>query len=291
MKKTFVLAWAVLMLTGNFLVLENAAAAGHLSTPLTSKVRRLQDGPQENGLRTYKVKLGNGKDKQVQLSMFKSNVKIVGHTGDEVIIETRDYMAPPKRAEGLKPLYNQVEDNTSLGLSVTKNNNTISIAKASRADIDYVIRIPKNAAVVYKEINWEGSDLSISDLDGEIELKLNNSDATLTNVSGPVVANNTSGSFKVIFSSLNQSKPSAISTVSGDIDITLPANNKANFKLNSLQGEIYTDFDIEVQRKKGDDEGLAMIGGGGGIAGKVNGGGVQMSIQTISSDIFIRKKK
>ncbi|ALJ01341.1 hypothetical protein DC20_09225 [Rufibacter tibetensis] len=254
-------------------------------------MRRLQDGPQENGLRTYKVKLGNGKDKQVQLSMFKSNVKIVGHTGDEVIIETRDYMAPPKRAEGLKPLYNQVEDNTSLGLSVTKNNNTISIAKASRADIDYVIRIPKNAAVVYKEINWEGSDLSISDLDGEIELKLNNSDATLTNVSGPVVANNTSGSFKVIFSSLNQSKPSAISTVSGDIDITLPANNKANFKLNSLQGEIYTDFDIEVQRKKGDDEGLAMIGGGGGIAGKVNGGGVQMSIQTISSDIFIRKKK
>ncbi|MBC3540718.1 DUF4097 family beta strand repeat protein [Rufibacter sp. H-1] len=275
------------MLTGNCLVAEKATAA---DSPSTSTVTP-QATPQENNLRTYKVKLGNGKDARVQLSMFKSNVKIIGHSGDEVIIETKDYSAPPKRAEGLKPLYNQVEDNTNMGLSVTKKDNVLSITKASRADIDYVIRIPKNAAVVYKETNWEGSDISIADLEGEIELKLNNSEATLTNVSGPVIANNTSGSIKVIFSSLNQSKPSAISTVSGDIDITLPAKDKANFKLNSMQGEIYTDFDIELQRKKDDDQELALVGGGGNIAGKVNGGGVQMSIQTISSDIFIRKKK
>ncbi|MFD1756041.1 DUF4097 family beta strand repeat-containing protein [Rufibacter sediminis] len=287
MKKPFVLAWALLMLTGNCLVAEKATAA---DSPSTSTVTP-QATPQENNLRTYKVKLGNGKDARVQLSMFKSNVKIIGHSGDEVIIETKDYSAPPKRAEGLKPLYNQVEDNTNMGLSVTKKDNVLSITKASRADIDYVIRIPKNAAVVYKETNWEGSDISIADLEGEIELKLNNSEATLTNVSGPVIANNTSGSIKVIFSSLNQSKPSAISTVSGDIDITLPAKDKANFKLNSMQGEIYTDFDIELQRKKDDDQELALVGGGGNIAGKVNGGGVQMSIQTISSDIFIRKKK
>ncbi|WP_255478773.1 DUF4097 family beta strand repeat-containing protein [Rufibacter sp. XAAS-G3-1] len=285
MKKPFVLAWAILMLAMACLVSEKATATHKPSAPASSQSGR-QDAP-----RTYKVKLGNGKDKRVQLSMFNSNVKIVGHTGDEVIIETRDYIAPPKRAEGLKPLYNQVEDNTNLGLSVTKNNNTLTIAKASRASGEYLIRIPRNAAVVYKETNWEGGDLSISDVDGEVELKLNNSEATLTNVSGPVVANNTNGSIKVVFSSLDQSKPSAISTVSGDIDITLPAKDKANFKLKSLQGEIYTDFDLEMQRSKNDDEGLALVGGGGDIAGKVNGGGVEISVQSITSDIFIRKKK
>ncbi|MFA1772477.1 DUF4097 family beta strand repeat-containing protein [Rufibacter glacialis] len=291
MKKPIVLAWAVLMLTGNCLVSEKATAADQPT--LLTQEGKPQNAPKEGELRSYKVKLGNGKDKQVQLSMSKSNVKIVGHTGDEVIIETRDYSAPPKRAEGLKPLYNQEEDNTNLGLSVAKSNNTLTIAKASRAYADYVIRIPKNAAVVYKETNWESSEISFADLDGEIELKLNNSDVTLTNISGPVVANNTGGSIKVVFSSLNQSKPSAISTVNGDIDITLPAKDKANFKLKSLQGEIYTDFDIEIQRQKeeDDDEGLALVGGGGNIVGKVNGGGVEMNIQTISSDIFIRKKK
>ncbi|RNI23742.1 hypothetical protein EFB08_18930 [Rufibacter latericius] len=273
------------MLAGNCLASENTTAAYRQTIPAAG------GGKQENAPRTYKVKLGNGKDARVQLSMFSSDVKIVGHSGDEVIIETRDYSAPPKRAEGLKPLYNQVEDNTNLGLSVTKNSNTLSITKASRIDAEYTIRVPRNAAVVYKETNWQGGDVSIADMNGEIELKLNNSEATLTNVSGPVIANNTSGTIKVIFSSLDQSKPSAISTVSGDIDITLPAKDKANFKLKSMQGEIYTDFDIEMNRKKGNDEELALLGGGGDIAGKVNGGGVEMSIQTITSDIFIRKRK
>ncbi|WP_246849900.1 DUF4097 family beta strand repeat-containing protein [Rufibacter roseolus] len=288
MKKPIVLAWALLMLTGNCLVSEKATAA-----PISSNIIGAQDGPGKAELRTYKVKLGNGKDARVQLSMFNSNVKIVGYSGDEVVIETKDYSAPPKRAEGLKPLYNQVEDNTKLGLGVNKSGNTVTITKASRIDAEYVIRIPKNAAVVYKETNWEGGDISISDVDGEVELKLNNSEVSLNNISGPVVANNTNGSIKVVFSSLAQSKPSAISTVSGDIDITLPAKDKANFKLRSMQGEIYTDFDMDVQRKKDKDgdEDLAIVGGGGDIAGKVNGGGVEISVQSISSDIFIRKKK
>lgn len=216
MKKVIVMAWVCLLLTGTSFAQTSAGGDKQKASKTETE-----------GLRTYKVKLGNGKDKQVQLSMFRSSVKIVGHSGDEVIIETRDYSAPPKQAEGLKPLYNQVEDNTNLGLSVTKSNNTLTIAKASRADAEYVIRIPKNAAVVYKETTWENGEISLADLDGEIELKLNNSDATLTNVSGPVVANNTNGTIKVIFSSLNQSKPSAISTVNGDIDITLPAKDKA----------------------------------------------------------------
>ncbi len=280
------------MLTGNCLAIEPATAApGQQVRARQQPAPSLpQDSARQGALRTYKTKLGNGKDKQVQLRLSNSNVQIVGHNGDEVIIENRDYTAPPKRAEGLKPLYHQAEDNTSLGLAVSKNNNTLSITQAARNGGRYVIKVPRNVSVVFRETSWEGGSLSISDVNGEIELKLNNTEATLTNVSGPVVANNTNGSIKVIFSSLEQSKPSAISTVSGDIDITLPAKDKANFKLRSMQGEIYTDFDMAVKRDNQNEE-LALLGGGGDIAGKVNGGGVEISVQSITSDIFIRKKK
>lgn len=294
MKRTFILAWAALMLTGNCLVLETATAAqkkkGQTIQQPTTHV--LQDSARESAPLTYKTKLGSGKGAQVAITMTSRDVQIVGHNGDEVIIESRDYVAPPKRAEGLKPLYNQVEDNTKLGLSVTKTNNTLSIKNASRTSANYVIRVPKNASVVYKETTWQGGNLSIADLTGEIELKMNNSDVALNNVSGPVVANNTNGSIQIVFSSLNQNKPSAISTVNGEIDVTLPASNKANLKLKSMQGEIYTDFNMEVKREKEkDEEGLELIGGGGNIDGKINGGGVEISVQSISSDIFIRKKK
>lgn len=235
----------------------------------------------------YKAKLG--KDGKVVLMMHNSHVQVEGHNSDEVVIEAAGHSAPPARAAGLKPLYNQAEDNTGMGLAVTKEGNTLHITKASRQDGKYTIRVPKNASVQYEETNWTGGDLSIADVSGEIELKLNNGNATLTNISGPVVANATSSDMVIKFSSLNQSKPSAISTVAGTVDIHLPANTKANFKLRTVQGEIYSDFDMNIA--KDTKSNLPRVTGGNNIEGKTNGGGVEMNLYTISGDMFIRKSK
>lgn len=236
----------------------------------------------------YKTKLGN-KGGKVVIMMHNSHVQVVGHNSDEVVVEAAGYSAPPARAAGLKPLYNQAEDNTGMGLSVTKDGSTLLIAKASRQDGRYTIRVPKSASVVYEETNWTGGDLSIADVAGEIELKLNNGNATLTNISGPVVANATSSDMVIKFSSLNQSKPSAISTVAGTVDIHLPANTKANFKLRTIQGEIYSDFDMNIA--KDTKSSLPRVSGGNNIEGKTNGGGVEVNLYTISGDMFIRKSK
>ncbi|WP_245539548.1 DUF4097 family beta strand repeat-containing protein [Pontibacter roseus] len=237
----------------------------------------------------YKNKLGNSKGNQVIILMHNSDVKVVGHNSDEVVIEASSYTAPPARAAGLKPLYNQAEDNTGMGLSVAKDKNTLTITKASRQDGNYTIRVPKNASVRFEETNWTGGDLSINDVAGEIELKLNNGNATLTNITGPVVANATSSDMVIKFASLNQSKPSAISTVAGTVDIHLPSNTKADFKLKTIQGEIYSDFDMNIA--KDSKSNLPRVTGGNNIEGKTNGGGVEMNLYTISGDMYIRKSK
>jgi hypothetical protein len=237
----------------------------------------------------YKNKLGNNKGSQVVILMHNSDVKVVGHNSDEVVIESTNHSAPPARAAGLKPLYNQAEDNTGMGLSVSKEKNTLTITKASRQEGNYTIRVPKNASVKFEEMNWTGGDVSINDVAGEIELKLNNGNATLTNITGPLVANATSSDMVIKFASLNQSKPSAISTVAGTVDIHLPASTKANFKLKSIQGEIYSDFDMNIA--KDTKSNLPRVSGGNNIEGKTNGGGVEMNLYTISGDMYIRKSK
>lgn len=248
-----------------------------------------EEAAKQNKPLTHRVKLANNKDSRVIITMFNSGVQVVGHNADEVIIEADGYEAPPARAKGLKPLYNQSEDNTGFGLAVTKENNTLRISKASRQDGNYVIRVPRNAAVVYEETNWTGDDVSVSDTNGEIELKLTSSNANLTNVSGPVIANTTAGDIVIKFSSLNQTKPSAISSVAGAVDVTLPANTKTNLKLKSIQGEIYSDFDMNLAN--GSKNGLPKVAGGNTIEGTTNGGGVEMSLYTITGDMFIRKSK
>jgi hypothetical protein len=66
----------------------------------------------------------------------------------------------------------------------------------------------------------------------------------------------------------------------------LPANAKTNLKMGTHNGEVYTDFDVDI-KNKGD---LKKVGGNT-IEGTTNGGGVQLTISTINSDIYLRKKK
>ncbi len=236
----------------------------------------------------YKTKLTNAKDRKVTLEIDAGDVKIDGYNGDEVIIQASGYEAPPDRAKGLKALYNSAVDNSGIGLAMTPSSNGLKIEKATRKQIKYTIRIPRKVAILYQQTNWQPGNVTISNMDGDLEVRTNNGAISLTNVTGPVVANTTNGEVKIVYSSLSQEKPSAISTINGPVDITLPASAKANMKLRSIHGEMYTDFDLGMKSQK---DGLSKVGGGNNIDGTTNGGGVEIELRTINSNIYIRKQK
>ena len=237
----------------------------------------------------YKTKLANAKDRKVTIELDAAQLKIEGHNSDDVIIQASSgYEAPPERAKGLKPIYNTAVDNTGVGLAVTQESGGLKIEKAARKQITYTIKLPRKVAILYQETNWHGSSVTISNMDGDLEIRTNNSSIDLNNVMGPVVANTINGEVKVTYSSLSQEKPTAISTINGPIDITLPPSTKASLKLRSIQGEMYTDFDLGVKTTK---DGMSKVGGGHNIDGSTNGGGVEMQLKTINSNIYIRKQK
>ncbi len=238
--------------------------------------------------REYKIKFSSNKDRQVVLMMEQAEVAIKGYDGDEVIIEVSGLDQPPKRAEGLTALYSTATDNSGIGLSVTQENNVIQIEKATRKEARYTVKIPKNASLVYEEVNWHGNhDLTISDLESNVEVTLNNSSLFLANISGSVHANTTNGNIEVVFSSLSQEKTSSIHSVNGHVDVALPDNTKASYKLNTVNGEIYSDFEVELKNKNG----LRKVAGGNEIIGSTNGGGISMNLSSVNSDIFLRKRK
>ncbi|WP_426061029.1 DUF4097 family beta strand repeat-containing protein [Hymenobacter sp. B1770] len=234
----------------------------------------------------YKTKLG-GKDRKILIDMQGSDVTVEGIDGNDLVITGNGYEEPNKRAEGLRPVYNAAVDNTKIGLSVTQQDNTVRIAKASRKDTKYTIRVPRNSAVQYNQTNWNGGDIQLTNVSGDLEINVKNGDIKLTNVTGPVVANTVSGDIQVRFAPLRQG-PTSISTVSGDVDVSMPANTKATLKLRSVSGEVYTDFDMNLGK---DDNSMRHIGGQV-VDGSINGGGGNtLSLKTVSGDIFVRKAK
>lgn len=239
-------------------------------------------------VKEYKTKLTNSSDQKVTITLNAANLKIEGYSGNELIIQTSAKLpVVPERAKGLRPLYNSAVDNTGIGLAVTTEDGGLHIESASPRNVPYTIRIPQKVAILYEQINWNMGHVTIQNVDGDLELRTNNGSISLTDVTGPIVANTTNGEVKVAFSTLNQRKPTAITTINGSIDVTLPATTKANFKLSNINGGIYSDFDFGVNKK----DGLTRMGGGYSSNGTTNGGGVDLQLKTINSDIYIRKQK
>jgi hypothetical protein len=72
-------------------------------------------------------------------------------------------------------------------------------------------------------------------------------------------------------------------SISGFIDLTLTPDAKADLKMNTISGTMYTNFDLAPQKN------LRHVGGGS-ISTLLNGGGEKsIDLETISGDIYLRK--
>jgi lia operon protein LiaG len=221
----------------------------------------------------FRQKFNSPQNRKVVLDMRGSDVTVEGYDGDELLIRgTGHYEAPPALANGLRPIYSGgASDNTRLGLAVAQaGDNTIRVTGLVHSDGHYTVQVPRQASVSFDQTTWGGSDdLTIRGLAGRVE----------------VVANTISGDIKVQFSA-TPSQPSAMTSVSGNVDVSLPPSSKVSLSMRSISGEIYTDFDLNL----GKGNGMQHVGGQT-IDGRANGGGTTFSLKTISGDIYVRKSK
>ncbi|NOU58325.1 DUF4097 family beta strand repeat-containing protein [Marinifilum caeruleilacunae] len=75
-----------------------------------------------------------------------------------------------------------------------------------------------------------------------------------------------------------------IETISGFIDLSLPTKQQADLVLNTITGEMYSDFEFNTKH-----EGKLKHYYNGKFTTSLNGGGEEIFLKTISGDIFLRK--
>ncbi len=235
----------------------------------------------------YKFKVENISESKLVLPDFFGEVTIEGYSGNEVIFSTQNYAKPSERSKGLKPVYANGTDNTGLGLGVVKNGNvvTVNYLLPLARTADFTIKVPSNLAISIKKQCLSGHGIQVSNLSGDIEISACN-DILVKDVTGPVVLSSISGNIEVVFSTIRQAKPISISTISGEIDITMPGNTPADIELKTMSGEMFTDFDLTFVEK----EKLKYVGGSN-LKSIINGGGVSIFVQSISGNIYLRKAK
>lgn len=212
------------------------------------------------------------------------DVTVRSHDNEELIISSTPMNNQPNKSKGLKPIYENEGDNTGVGCNVSKLENTLVI-KSLRNFNAIVVYLPKKISI---KINVSGTGVvNIYDMESEIEVSNINGNIMMKKVTGPITASTNSGNIEISMINLDHSYPITISSLTSDIDLALPENTKANLKLISDRGEVYSNFDIENKDKKGLDRtkrGLTVIG-------KINDGGNMITLKTVSGSIYLRKKE
>ena len=233
----------------------------------------------------YKISTQNNKDGRLILKDFSDELPIEGYNGTDIIItSTSQDLTPPAKAKGLKPIFPAGTDNTGIGLDVQKADNLITITcllPFTRGG-EYKIKVPENLSIEIASGCERNNDVSIQNMKNEIDIKTcHNID--LKNVTGPLVLSTISGDINISYSSINSSKSSSISSISGDIDITLPVKTPTDLELRTVTGAIYSDFDFQESQKN-----LKKVGGND-MKYSLNGGGFSLSLGTVSGNIYLRK--
>ncbi len=197
--------------------------------------------------KTFKTKF-SGANKRVIMDIDAKQLDIEGYSGDEVIIEARNVPDVPKEADGLRPLSAAGVDNTNVGLSANTNGDVLKINVVMKGKALYKIKVPKELGLIVKKRNscsCNETGMSIAGMEGSIEVNTNYEAITLTNVTGPIVANSSQGEIKVVFDDKMPDKPSSIVSYGGNIDVTVSEKAKILFSISSSDGNMFTDLDLK----------------------------------------------
>jgi hypothetical protein len=226
--------------------------------------------------------------RKVDVSLTQGNVIVKAYNGKEVIVESGrgNRPEPPEQSGRMRRI-----DFPMRGFSVEEEDNVITVRSRTGGNDNLVISVPADTSLTARSHN---GFIEADGLHGEFDVQANNGRIVLNNISGTVVAHSLNGAIQVTMDKVDANKPLSFSTLNGSIDVTLPADVKANLKLNS-RGEIWSDFDIKlgggtVTQANNSGDGKFRVTMDRNLNGTINGGGVDASFYTLNGKITIHKK-
>ncbi|MBI2428301.1 MAG: DUF4097 family beta strand repeat protein [Ignavibacteriales bacterium] len=247
----------------------------------------------------------------LKVNLLSGSIVVQGYSGKEVIVET----SPAKlkhhnesdedhdeddEEEKSRPLKQGLRliPNLASGLSVEEDDNEVTVSTSWRGHnnpMEIKVQVPFNCSMKLSTVN--NGDIEVSDVTGDVEVNNVNGSVTLNRINGSAVAHALNHELKVSFVKVNPQRSMSFSSLNGDVDVTFPADIKATFNMKSEQGEIYSDFDLDLEKttskveEKGKSRGRYKVTVERALKGKVNGGGQEILFKNFNGNIYIRKGK
>ena len=140
--------------------------------------------------------------------------------------------------------------------------------------VDFVVRVPRGVGFSPRTVNGE---IEVSDLEGDVDATTVNGSIELS-TSGRAEAQTVNGSIRARAGRADWTGDAAFKTVNGSITVTLPPSTAAEVHAATVNGEIETDFPLQVTGRVSRRR----------LTGTIGGGGRSLELETVNGSIRLR---
>ncbi len=229
----------------------------------------------------------------IDVSLVQGSITVRGSNRKDVLVIAHPETDRPRRridtdASGMRRIP-QVA-----GFRISEENNRVKVSAGSpNRAIRFEIEAPARTNLKLSTVN--GGEIIVENIDGELTVSNTNGGITLTNVAGTVNAGTTNGNVRATMTRVTAEKGMAFTSLNGTVDVTLPPSTKANLRMRSDNGDVYSDFDVQLApsaplvQEGRSGNGRYRISRNRSIVGAINGGGPEFELRTFNNNVYVRK--
>jgi hypothetical protein len=181
----------------------------------------------------------------VRLKIMWGDVTVTGADTPEVTIlaNIKNKNAAERRPDGLRRLDSEIT------YTAFEKDNVIMVelgggAPHAATGARLVLTVPRNTSVVVQ--NSLGGNATVKDVVGDVEIHSLNGEVTLDQINGSALIETMNGEIHAGFARVTEGKPLSFTSMNGEIEVRIPADTKANVRLRTQNGAVYTDFDEQA---------------------------------------------
>ena len=231
----------------------------------------------------------------IDVSLVHGSITVRGGNRKDVLVTARGETDRPRRrldpdASGLRRIPQ------TAGFRISEEGNRVKVsADSPNRSITFEIEAPTRSNLKLSTVN--GGEILVENIEGELDLGNTNGGITLNNVGGAVNASTTNGSVRATMTRITAERTMAFTSLNGTVDVTLPPSTKANLRMRSDNGDVYSDFDVQlapsqpVVQESRSGNGRYRITRNRSIVGAINGGGPDFELRTFNSNVYVRRGK
>jgi len=182
----------------------------------------------------------------VRLKMMWGDVTVTAADVPDVVVESniKNKHATEKAPDGLRRLDSEVTYSASEKDNVIRLDFGSDMPGPEAAGTNVRLTVPRRTSVIVSDAM--GGKVTITGVAGEVEVHNMNGKIDLDQLAGGALVETMNGEVNASFTHVPVDKPLSFTSMNGEIEVRVPADTKANVRLRTHNGAIFTDFDDKV---------------------------------------------